>query len=159
MSFRPLSGNYISQLFLQFHQLWKLSDRVSVPCRGTIFLNLRKEYKRLVKEKFPSPVGELYFSIIKYSASSAIVPESCFRPLSGNYISQNVFHLVKTNHNVSVPCRGTIFLNGGFDHEKEDFDKFPSPVGELYFSSGCWVSCVPTRGFRPLSGNYISQWP
>ena len=135
MSFRPLSGNYISQLFLQFHQLWKLSDRVSVPCRGTIFLNLRKEYKRLVKEKFPSPVGELYFSIIKYSASSAIVPESCFRPLSGNYISQSEGYTdEKLVDMVSVPCRGTIFLNNIKRCDSAD-----------------------EKGFRPLSGNYISQ--
>lgn len=58
--FRPLSGNYISQL-----------NRATL----TGFVT-----------EFPSPVGELHFSIlISYAYECNI---RCFRPLSGNYISQ-----------------------------------------------------------------------
>ena len=35
--FRPLSGNYISQWQRQAQK--NLNDKVSVPCRGTTFLN------------------------------------------------------------------------------------------------------------------------
>ena len=59
---------------------------------------------------FPSPIGELHFSII-----------STF--------------LLTISVNVSVPYRGATFLNGE-DDLKKNLDK----------------------GFRPLSGSYISQW-
>ena len=83
-SFRPLSGNYISQWFGRLTVLCEdgrfpspvgelhfsigcagvYSDkkRVSVPCRGTTFLN-----------RFPKIL---------------LILTCCFRPLSGNYISQ-----------------------------------------------------------------------
>ena len=93
----------------------------------------KKQYT--IIKSFPSPVGELHFSI----SSSFVVVEvdSCFSPLSGNYISQlkakydllkmagwfpspvGELHfsivglqLMKTVKDVSVPCRGTTFLNG-----------------------------------------------
>ena len=61
--------------------------------------------------KFPSPVGELHFSMRNVSLQTYLVKS--FRPLSGNYISQLLLALVM--------CRS-----------------FPR--------------------FRPLSGNYISQY-
>ena len=64
---------------------------VSVPYRGAIFLNSAENivcYKR--KEMFPSPIGELYFSIIK--KAEEVQPKISFRPLSGSYISQ--YHLL-----------------------------------------------------------------
>ena len=82
--FRPLSGNYISQ-----------SGMVE-PTQ--------------INPLFPSPVGELYFSIINRGRSIL----ACL---------------------VSVPCRGTIFLN--------DEQQQPKPE---------------EKSFRPLSGNYISQY-
>ena len=104
-SFRPLSGNYISQQCtpvlagnhrfpspvgeLHFSMLSgrinrARGHRVSVPCRGTTFLNSYNfTYKFCLK---------------------------CFRPLSGNYISQS--------------CKGC----------NTDWIAFPSPVGELHFS-------------------------
>ena len=84
---------------------------------------------------FPSPVGELHFSIninIQIGLNNPIsVPcrgttflnrmtlnclkllRKHFRPLSGNYISQSVSSAtVFTQRTViSVPCRGTTFLN------------------------------------------------
>ena len=60
--FRPLSGNYISQS----------CDRVG-------------EY--ILAKSFPSPVGELHFSIQLHSQLKSLRIKN-FRPLSGNYISQ-----------------------------------------------------------------------
>ena len=59
-NFRPLSGNYISQYFWCYRRFFPF--RISVPCRGTTFLNWKVTDKEL--------------TIIN------------FRPLSGNYISQ-----------------------------------------------------------------------
>ena len=60
-------------------------------------------------EQFPSPIGELHFSIM--CCDYSINYQTRFRPLSGNYISQL--------------NRATLT---GFVTE------FPSPVGELHFS-------------------------
>ena len=57
---------------------------------------------------FPSPVGELHFSIQSPVSSNLM---TCFRPLSGNYISQ-----LKKEEQRAINA------------------KFPSPVGELHFS-------------------------
>ena len=62
---------------------------VSVPCRGTTFLNkIARIISGIPQMPFPSPVGELHFSIKKKA-----------RKLS-------------QTRKVSVPCRGTTFLNG-----------------------------------------------
>ena len=66
-----------------------------------------------MKSLFPSPVGELHFSIRNKSFGRQFT--GGFRPLSGNYISQS--------------------LNR--DLTKEEVNEY---------------------GFRPLSGNYISQY-
>ena len=64
--------------------------------------------------------------------------ENIFRPLSGNYISQLSCTLIVAfpASVVSVPCRGTTFLNNELQNYEEMKDK----------------------RFRPLSGNYISQY-
>ena len=107
---------------------------------------------------FPSPIGELHFSI-----HSRIILK----------------HWIM----VSVPYRGATFLNTGVTAFKKMLTRFPSPIGELHFSiltplllrAASSVS-VPYRGatflnyhqvcfiffgvdgFRPLSGSYISQY-
>ena len=83
---------------------------------------------------FPSPIGELHFSI--------------------NYKG------CKSNGIVSVPYRGATFLNDYLNITDDDFcSKFPSPIGELHFSiSNNMVNKKMVPGFRPLSGSYISQW-
>ena len=59
---------------------------VSVPCRGAMFLNSPTRGGQEEKKWFPSPVGELCFSIIEsISQLESII--------------------------VSVPCRGAMFLN------------------------------------------------
>ena len=59
---------------------------VSVPCRGTTFLNDSRSLAAIIASWFPSPVGELHFSIS--STKGSLSGNSRFRPLSGNYISQ-----------------------------------------------------------------------
>ena len=133
IGFRPLSGSYISQWFSMW--LCKKSITVSVPYRGATFLN---SYKKITAVEnfhcfrplsgsyisqllsnvsgksclilFPSPIGELHFSIQAYDMSTALTQVSVpyrgatflnlllglreaerncsFRPLSGSYISQ-----------------------------------------------------------------------
>ena len=128
-SFRPLSGNYISQWF----------GRLTVLCEDG---------------RFPSPVGELHFSI----GSKELLRnhDGSFRPLSGNYISQSPFdNALNALFLVSVPCRGTTFLNcADCDYENSGRTEFPSPVGELHFSirtdknryTASIIVSVPCRG-------------
>ena len=65
--FRPLSGSYISQLLISICNID--STLVSVPYRGATFLNI--VFNRscfLIRPLFPSPIGELHFSILKIFA-------------------------------------------------------------------------------------------
>ena len=83
---------------------------------------------------FPSPIGELHFSINMDRSNNK--RKVSFRPLSGSYISQlYIFSLSLFSLKVSVPYRGATFLNGTDDSMYKNF----------------------TLGFRPLSGSYISQ--
>ena len=179
--FRPLSGSYISQYSFAFLFLYQFLT-VSVPYRGATFLNeVFKYYKkknkpvsvpyrgatflnnifRLSTDKkdilFPSPIGELHFSIGKIISGPLV--NDCFRPLSGSYISQLFAHpLLLRIHNSFRP------LSGSYISQLE--------LGILY--SGNSIVSVPYRGatflnnrnipvllaikrFRPLSGSYISQ--
>ena len=62
-SFRPLSGSYISQYFCWYFNNFYLWP-VSVPYRGATFLNGETaDIKAMYKSMFPSPIGELHFSI------------------------------------------------------------------------------------------------
>ena len=66
------------------------SKNVSVPYRGATFLNIFTEETVSKAEKFPSPIGELHFSILNIIKIAKIIIFR-FRPLSGSYISQ--YHL------------------------------------------------------------------
>ena len=86
---------------------------------------------------FPSPVGELHFSISLYLShgNKSVVSVPCRGTTFLNIIS-----MMDDNSSivtVSVPCRGTTFLNSSYSY--------------LY-------SSTTSGGFRPLSGNYISQY-
>ena len=59
---------------------------VSVPYRGATFLNVNMVYVRFRVMAFPSPIGELHFSIVKNQIIGELKP-------------------------VSVPYRGATFLN------------------------------------------------
>ena len=61
-SFRPLSGSYISQFCETGVLDMTKVKRVSVPYRGATFLN-DIIYIPDIDLKFPSPIGELHFSI------------------------------------------------------------------------------------------------
>ena len=94
---------------------------------------------------FPSPVGELHFSMQLKRSLMIILG---FRPLSGNYISQSVFMDLDriARGRVSVPCRGTTFLNMvQITLSLMKHTEFPSPVGELHFS-------IPSLQSRHQSG-------
>ena len=137
----------------------KLREEVSVPYRGATFLNEMREHLKISRAEFsfPSPIGELHFSIARTNlidARSELVSvpyrgatflnmttkinsalNEGFRPLSGSYISQlslDVAHA--TVCRVSVPYRGATFLNN-------------VSINKRTLSSR----------FRPLSGSYISQ--
>ena len=62
-------------------------NSVSVPYRGATFLNNSLMRLPAGGRKFPSPIGELHFSI-RISNIIQNPSEECFRPLSGSYISQ-----------------------------------------------------------------------
>ena len=107
-NFRPLSGNYISQ-FIPYMS-------------GT------------TRKKFPSPVGELHFSInVKELLKAAGFKISV--PCRGTTFLNNGLNSTDKAFLISVPCRGTTFLNHECrNHGLYRSRKFPSPVGELHFS-------------------------
>ena len=59
---------------------------VSVPYRGATFLNSGTGPDRKLGMLFPSPIGELHFSIVIDGSHRMLA--AGFRPLSGSYISQ-----------------------------------------------------------------------
>ena len=130
---------------------------VSVPCRGTTFLNPLK-----ICKDYNTSFRPLSGNYISQSFNGVYYERGihCFRPLSGNYISQCITITVKEIlDNVSVPCRGTTFLNLNFPQYRRRTVMFPSPVGELHFSIEQKKNKqYNIQGFRPLSGNYISQY-
>ena len=88
--FRPLSGNYISQLVVAKPSK-PFPEIVSVPCRGTTFLNC--------KNKADFTNRETDVSV----------------PCRGTtFLNTPIFKLNKKGDIVSVPCRGTTFLNQPF---------------------------------------------
>ena len=110
--FRPLSGSYISQYSFAFLFLYQFLT-VSVPYRGATFLNLVSLFPYHILLWFPSPIGELHFSIFstKYGLTYFAV--------------------------VSVPYRGATFLNIVLHILDKEGTTFPSPIGELHFSMKC----------------------
>ena len=86
------------------------------------------------KEIFPSPVGELHFSMVNRLELIEEKEDQISVPCRGTTFLNNTYN-VKKLLKVSVPCRGTTFLNTQRARQQEK----------------------PRSGFRPLSGNYISQ--
>ena len=123
---------------LHFSMRYKIHKKshliVSVPCRGTTFLNSLLTVIALSTSalKFPSPVGELHFSI-------------CLSD----------FPFIST---ISVPCRGTTFLNQQEFADKLKISRNFRPLSGNYISQSVWRNNDSWQlNFRPLSGNYISQ--
>ena len=107
--FRPLSGSYISQLN---------SHICSLNVCGL----------------FPSPIGELHFSILDIRETERVEYTVSVPYRGATFLNIFCKYVKNTDYRVSVPYRGATFLNTGF----------------LFLRS-------LTEGFRPLSGSYISQ--
>ena len=132
-------------------------------------------------EQFPSPIGELHFSIM--CCDYSINYQTRFRPLSGNYISQlnratltgfvtefpspvgELHFSIEKDYDdpeayeckVSVPCRGTTFLNGGKKFTKSEYTVSVPCRGTTFLNMEMKSPVFLCRSFRPLSGNYNSQ--
>ena len=110
---------------------------------------------------FPSPIGELHFSILVQKTLFVLLHR--FRPLSGSYISQ--FFDTGFIAIITPPFPSPIG-ELHFSITKRELinitDKqFPSPIGELHFSiliAAYYKKGTGVTGFRPLSGSYISQF-
>ena len=86
---------------------------------------------------------------------------SSFRPLSGSYISQSgVTAFKKMLTSVSVPYRGATFLNRSCTHDMMEFNIVSVPYRGATFLNEIMNSLkeITMKGFRPLSGSYISQY-
>ena len=108
---------------------------ISVPCRGILFFNTKTNFK-IKKEikRFPSPVGESYFSIGYRDMKLSDLANRFPSPVGESYFSIDNTYLHNTNHHISVPCRGILFFNATIVSESNAHTVFPSPVGESYFS-------------------------
>ena len=157
VSFRPLSGSYISQLnshicslnvcglfpspigelhfsILDIRETERVEYTVSVPYRGATFLNIFCKYVKNTDYRVSVPYRGATFLNCEHGPDIKSV--GGFRPLSGSYISQFVFNEASgiQTATVSVPYRGATFLNSIFRFYKRATDSFPSPIGELHFS-------------------------
>ena len=131
---------------------------VFVPYRGLIFLNSKKDFVGELQEVFPSPTGDLYFSIpfeTPYTAKTRFPS-----PTEDLYFSMVTQTIVVTVQIVSVPYRGLIFLNG-HPTKSHIFNSCVSvPYRGLIFLNCLSLSVWIDNGssFRPLPGTYISQF-
>ena len=106
---------------------------------------------------FPSPIGELHFSIgfsvVDGDMKIVSVPYRGATFLNPLSLSDdNISHM-----KVSVPYRGATFLNQYTEQHPTKKGRFPSPIGELHFSIPFPQCNASLDCFRPLSGSYISQ--
>ena len=82
---------------------------------------------------FPSPTGDLYFSIT--SANICSTKKEFPSPTGDLYFSISICTPSGFCSPVSVPYRGLIFLNEQISFTNSSgFVSFPSPTGDLYFS-------------------------
>ena len=107
--FRPLSGSYISQFETLNGAVYKPAN-VSVPYRGATFLNTDKIFLTLQAHTFPSPIGELHFSIVTCKLANKTFSKF------PSPIGELHFSINESNGGVEVTTL------------------FPSPIGELHFS-------------------------
>ena len=139
-SFRPLSGSYISQYIKENAEVHQFAA-VSVPYRGATFLNNdKKDVAKRFCIRFPSPIGELHFSIeFKANVNEELMFPSPIGELHFSIMMKEIL-------------------------TEEKVKQFPSPIGELHFSigHGCsgWKSdynvSVPYRGATFLNKKIYS---
>ena len=116
-----------------------LSSFVSVPCRGAMFLNSAAGSALSDAKSCFRPLSGSYVSQWEQSILYVRSSDAGFRPLSGSYVSQcflTVFTVIFCL-TVSVPCRGAMFLN---------------------IIASTYVCVMFGFSFRPLSGSYVSQF-
>ena len=133
--FRPLSGSYISQSVILIRKNLKME--VSVPYRGATFLNSSTLNGKNTSIEFPSPIGELHFSIFYIVSKDG--DEYSFRPLSGSYISQLWYSIFRKEELKFPSPIGELhfsILHGNLT--SNPCSSFPSPIGELHFSIAHW---------------------
>ena len=110
--------------------------------------------------QFPSPIGELHFSIWALILS-IFVRIINFCPLSGSYISQLSVKLIHQHmiNVISVPYRGATFLNRNTNYNNRKELVISVPYRGATFLNRAWelVKKSAMTDFRPLSGSYISQ--
>ena len=106
---------------------------VFVPYRGLIFLNSKKDFVGELQEVFPSPTGDLYFSIpfeTPYTAKTRFPSPTgdlyfSIVPVLTSHAGLNPF---------PSPTGDLYFSIVHVKSEITDFPSFPSPTGDLYFS-------------------------
>ena len=149
--FRPLSGSYISQFV--FNEASGIQTAtVSVPYRGATFLNSIFRFYKRATDSFPSPIGELHFSISLSLFSFIIsqfpspIGELHFSMLSVNPKNELLFAFPSPigELHFSIDMRKFVGMMSR---------RFPSPIGELHFSiimaktfDSTRIVSVPYRG-------------
>ena len=108
--------------------------------------------------QFPSPIGELHFSIVINPYGDILNIISV--PYRGATFLNLKQHVRKWNtHNISVPYRGATFLNRAWELVKKSAMTDFRPLSGSYISQSNVLSeYVKNVNFRPLSGSYISQY-
>ena len=136
----------------------KLREEVSVPYRGATFLNVVFESGNCQTIKpFPSPIGELHFSI----SDGSSIPVGVWFP---SPIGELHFSMVESKDIdivlgfVSVPYRGATFLNNGGKKMRISYKVSVPYRGATFLNKEKTYGVHMSKGFRPLSGSYISQY-
>ena len=116
---------------------------VSVPYRGATFLNGRMNSKHCHQRLFPSPIGELHFSICQFLR--LIHLQEFPSPIGELHFSILESECIRVELEFPSPIGELHFsMVDGLDVQKF-IDTFPSPIGELHFS-------IPSPQPHVLSG-------
>ena len=90
------------------------------------------EFDKTFGGVFPSPIGELHFSILLLNVIN-VTGKKFPSPIGELHFSILLSFLSSRGFLVSVPYRGATFLNDMMEFNIFDI-LFPSPIGELHFS-------------------------
>ena len=104
------------------------------PPAEVLYFLIHDEERREKGYKFPSPLGELYFLMLTTAQLEQVDLLTVSVPSRGAiFLNTERSNTDGSGIRVSVPSRGAIFLNKPEKSQRN-----------------------PDRGFRPLSGSYIS---
>ena len=176
--FRPLSGSYISQSNVLSEYVKNVNFR---PLSGSYISQYKCMVYRLQVIIFPSPIGELHFSIQVYGVSFA--GHNISVPYRGaTFLNYKTVKRFRRERLISVPYRGATFLNLNWNYGTFTTTNFRPLSGSYISQSGRLVHYIarytisvpyrgatflnrpltartePEKNFRPLSGSYISQY-